>query len=98
MFSKIIAGFIDVATYLPTQRGAFKLVHNHYEYYKRNQQFHGAQVWRCVNFSGMRGEKCSVHAYTKNFGLYDKVKIRGKHNHLARLIDSSNGQTTRDHK
>lgn len=78
---KTIADFIDVAIYRPTQRGAFKLVHNSYEYYKANTQFRGAQAWRCANFTGVRCKKCLVRAYTKNFGMVDKVNIRGDHNH-----------------
>lgn len=70
-----------MARYRPTQRGAFKLVHKCYEYYKTDKQLEGAQAWRCVNFNGLRGEKCIVRAYTKNFGMVDKVKVHGTHNH-----------------
>lgn len=79
---KTITDFVDVAKYRRTQRGAFKLVHKSYEYYKTDKQLEGAQAWRCVYFNGVRGDKCLVRAYTKNFGMVDKVKIRGIHNHL----------------
>lgn len=74
-----------MARYRPTQRGAFKLVHKCYEYYKADKYLEGAQAWRCVYFNGLRGEKCLVRAYTKNFGMVDKVKIRGAHNHAPNV-------------
>lgn len=81
---KTITDFEDIATYRPTRNGGFKLVHKHYEYYKTDKQSEGAQAWRCSCFNGLRGEKCLVRAYTKNFGLVEKVKVRGYHNHAPK--------------
>ena len=61
-------------------------MHQNYEYYKTDKKLGGDQAWRCINFTGLMSEKCLVRAYTRNFGLIDKVKIKGVHQHHPRLF------------
>lgn len=78
-----------MAIYRATSHGGFKLVHKNYEYYKTDKKLDGDPAWRCINFSGATSQKCNVRAYTRNFGMIDKVKIRGVHLHPPRLLKVS---------
>lgn len=49
----------------------------------------GDPAWRCINFHGNKSEKCYVRAYTRNFGLIDKVKIKGVHVHPPKMPKAS---------
>lgn len=79
-----------MAIYRQTKRGNFKLMHNDYEYYKTDKKLDGDPAWRCIYFTGYKSKKCNVRAYTRNYGLIDKVKIRGVHMHPPRPLKNKN--------
>lgn len=78
--------FKDVAIYRPTRKGGIKLRHKNYEYFATNSKVNGDLVWRCANFTGVKTEKCLVRAYTRKFGLVDKVRVNGEHMHPPKKL------------
>lgn len=88
-YLKYFSDYIDVAFYRKTKKGGFKLVHNGYEYYKQERTLDGIQAWRCINFTGCQSAKCNVRAYTRNFGMVDRVRVNGFHMHYPRDIKAS---------
>lgn len=88
-FTNFFSDFPDIAFYRKTKKGGFKLVHNGYEYYKQDRNAGGDQLWRCINFTGAKSAKCNVRAYTRNFGLVDRVRVNGFHMHYPRELKAS---------
>lgn len=78
-------GYCGVPIFKPTVRGNYKLVYDGYQYYKSSRQANGVQSWRCLKFTGNSDRICYARAHTKRFGLFDRVRVSGLHNHAPNM-------------
>lgn len=61
-------------------------MHNEYGYNKMNISAQtGITTWRCAHQQSHRHLNCRAKAYTKQFGLSERVKVSGEHTHPAKL-------------
>lgn len=81
-----IEGFDEEACFTLSMRGQFKLVHSGYGYTKMCvSSMSGITTWRCALNQSYPHLKCRAKCYTRQVGIFQKVKQIGDHTHPKKI-------------
>lgn len=79
-------GYEEEACFTLSMRGQFKLVHLGYGYTKMcTSTMSGITTWRCALNQSYPHLKCRAKCYTRQVGVFQKVKQIGDHTHPKKI-------------